>query len=227
MRHRKIKGKLSRRSGYRIATVRSLVRSLLINEKITTTVVKAKETKRMAEKLITIAREDTLHAHRKVQAFLLDRKLVSKLFKEIAPRFNGRNGGYTRIMRLADTRRGDNAQMAILEFVIMKEEIEPKEKKKQKKKETISDEASEVAEIAETPKSSKATKKKPESVASGKDEEKKIDQKQPSSKEKMEEEVKAEPETLKEGSVKEEKQTKGKEDKKNFLGGLRKFFKTE
>jgi len=103
--------------------LRAMVTFLLQNGKIETTVTRAKEVRSMAEKYITLAKEDTLHNRRQAMAFitLRDRKdpkkdMVKKLFEEIAPKYAERNGGYTRIIRIGP-RRGDGAEMAIIELV--------------------------------------------------------------------------------------------------------------
>lgn len=115
--------KLGRRSDARKALFRDLVTDLIINERIETTEMKAKELRPIAEKMITLAKRGDLHARRQVAAFVrkevanaegLD--AVQKLFDEIAPRFKERNGGYTRILK-AGPRRGDAAPMAYIEFV--------------------------------------------------------------------------------------------------------------
>jgi large subunit ribosomal protein L17 len=90
--------------------------SLVISERIITTLPKAKELRPIAEKMITQGKRGTLHARRQVRRFLSNRHLVKRLFDEIAPRFTDRQGGYTRILKLGP-RRGDGAEMAILEFV--------------------------------------------------------------------------------------------------------------
>jgi large subunit ribosomal protein L17 len=96
--------------------LRTLVTSLLKNEKIETTVAKAKEIRPLAEKMITLAKRGDLHARRQALSFIVDEDVVSGLFTNIAPRFSGRNGGYTRIVRTR-TRMGDAAPMAVIELV--------------------------------------------------------------------------------------------------------------
>lgn len=115
MRHRMDHRKLGRPTDQRMAMLRSQVDSLLRHEKIKTTVQKAKETQRMAEKLITTAKRGDLHSRRLVLRKVRDKDLVAHLFEEIAPRYAERNGGYTRVIR-AGRRAGDNAEMAILEL---------------------------------------------------------------------------------------------------------------
>ena len=100
----------------RRALLRNQVTSFLENGKMTTTVTRAKETRSMAEKMITLGKKGTLAARRQALAFITKEDVVTKLFSEIAPKYADRNGGYTRIYKLGE-RRGDGAQMAILELV--------------------------------------------------------------------------------------------------------------
>ncbi len=108
--------KLGRPTDHRKAMIRNLVTSLLRNGRIETTVTRAKETKRMAERMITLAKRGDLHARRQVLAYVYDEDVVTKLFNEIAPEYETRNGGYTRILRVGP-RRGDGAEIAIIELV--------------------------------------------------------------------------------------------------------------
>lgn len=108
--------KLGRPTDHRKAMLRNLVTSLLRHGKIETTVTRAKETKRMAEKMITLAKKGDLHARRQVLAYVYDEDVVTKLFEEIGPKYKDRNGGYTRVLRVGP-RRGDGAEIAILELV--------------------------------------------------------------------------------------------------------------
>ncbi len=116
MRHRWAHRKLGRTTEHRRALLRNLATALFQHERITTTLAKAKELRSYAEKLITRARRDTVHDRRLVARELRDRTLVKHLFDEIAPRYAGRAGGYTRIVRMMP-RRGDGAEMAIIELV--------------------------------------------------------------------------------------------------------------
>ncbi|NLO06987.1 MAG: 50S ribosomal protein L17 [candidate division WS1 bacterium] len=115
MRHQKDHRKLGRPGDQRMAMLRSQVDALLRHSKIKTTVQKAKETQRIAEKIITTAKQGTLHARRQVLRQVRDKDLVAHLFEDIAPRYADRDGGYTRVIR-AGRRSGDNAEMAILEL---------------------------------------------------------------------------------------------------------------
>ena len=96
--------------------LRNLVTSLLREGKIETTVTRAKEARRMAEKMITLGKRGDLHARRQALAYIYDEDVVTKLFEEIAPKYSERHGGYTRIIKMGP-RRGDAAEMAILELV--------------------------------------------------------------------------------------------------------------
>jgi large subunit ribosomal protein L17 len=116
MRHRKAGVKLKRDIGARRALLRSLVTSTILEERITTTIPKAKAAKPLVEKMITLAKRDTLHTRRQAAAFLLTPEAVQKLFEKIGPRFNQREGGYTRIVKLG-WRKGDGAETAKLELV--------------------------------------------------------------------------------------------------------------
>jgi len=116
MRH-KVDGRLfGRTANQRKALLRGLVTALFDNQRIETTVAKAKEAKRIAEKMVTFGIKGDLHSKRQVLAYVTDRKAASKLFTEIAPRFSGRNGGYLRLVQTRDRLR-DSAPMAILEFI--------------------------------------------------------------------------------------------------------------
>ncbi len=108
--------KLGRASDHRDAMLRNLVTSLLENGKIETTVEKAKETRSMAEKMITLGKTNTLHSRRQALGYITKEDVVTKVFAELAPKYADRNGGYTRILKLGP-RRGDAAEMAIIELV--------------------------------------------------------------------------------------------------------------
>ena len=116
MRHGKAGVKLKRDISGRRALLRGLVTNVIEEERITTTVPKAKAAKPLVDRLITLAKKDNLHARRQAAAFLLKRDAVEKLFEKLGPRFNQRNGGYTRIVKLG-WRKGDGAETAKLELV--------------------------------------------------------------------------------------------------------------
>lgn len=116
MRHRHGYRKLNRTSSHRKALLKNLAIALIMNERIETTVAKAKTLRSYIEKLITKARVGDFNAHRDVFAYLQDKEATKKLMNEIAPRYKERNGGYTRIIKTR-VRRGDAAPMAFIEFV--------------------------------------------------------------------------------------------------------------
>jgi len=117
MRHNVSGRKLNRTPAHRKMLFRNLVTALFEHERITTTVHKAKEARVLAEKLITFAKRGDLHARRMAARKVNDPAVLQKLFEEIGPRYNERPGGYTRILRMSGNRKGDNAEMAILELV--------------------------------------------------------------------------------------------------------------
>lgn len=116
MRHRKAGRKLGRNGSHRKALFRNMVTSLLAHEKIQTTDAKAKEVRRIAERLITLGKRGDLHARRQALAYIREKDVVAKLFGELSPRYAQRPGGYTRIVKVGN-RRGDNAPVSILELV--------------------------------------------------------------------------------------------------------------
>ncbi len=116
MRHRIAGRKLSRPTAQRLALFRGQVTDLLRYEKLRTTEAKAKEVRPLAERIITLGKEGSLHSRRQALRFVTDPKVVRKVFEEIGPRYADRHGGYTRIVKLGP-RRGDGAPMAQLELV--------------------------------------------------------------------------------------------------------------
>jgi large subunit ribosomal protein L17 len=126
MRHLKSGFKLGKNPAHRRAVLRNLVTNLIVNERITTTILRAKATRRLAEKMITLGKRDTLHTRRQAAAFLQTPDATKKLFADLAPRFADRPGGYTRIIRRG-WRIGDGAELAILEFI--GSDLKKKEKK--------------------------------------------------------------------------------------------------
>lgn len=141
MRHMKKSCKLSRTSSHRRCMFANMLKSLIENERMVTTPAKAKELRRFADQMITLAKNDTLHSRRQAIKDLMirfnslspkeerevragdtscyngDRKIIQKLFGTLGPRFAARNGGYTRIIRLPENRVGDNAEQCILEYL--------------------------------------------------------------------------------------------------------------
>lgn len=116
MRHQKAGKKLKRDLSGRRALLRGLVTNVIEEERVTTTVPKAKAAKPLVDKMITLAKRDTLHARRQAASFLMKPEAVQKLFEKIGPRFHQREGGYTRIVKLG-WRKGDGAETAKLELV--------------------------------------------------------------------------------------------------------------
>jgi large subunit ribosomal protein L17 len=108
--------KLGRRTNHRRSMLRNLVTSLLAKERIETTETRAREVSTLAEKMITLAKRGDLHGKRQVLSYVLEEDVAKKLFDTIAPRYEKRAGGYTRIVRI-EPRRGDAAPMALLELV--------------------------------------------------------------------------------------------------------------
>ena len=120
MRHRITKRKLNRPTAHRKAMLRNLVKDLLTHETIKTTEARAKETRGPAEHMITLGKDGSLHARRQAMRFLNDKAVVARVFKDLAPRFVGRNGGYTRILKLGP-RGGDGAAMVQIELLAEEE----------------------------------------------------------------------------------------------------------
>lgn len=116
MRHSNSGRKFSRTPSHRAVLLQNLTRALLQNGKIRTTLLKAKDMRRVVEPLITLAQRNDVHARRQAYKVLKDHTLVQFLFDEVGPLFAGVPGGYTRIIRLAMPRRGDNAPMALIEL---------------------------------------------------------------------------------------------------------------
>ena len=167
MRHGIAGNRLNRPSSLYQATVRDIAKATLTEERICTTKGKAKEARKLVEKLITLGKGGTLSDRRRAFSILCDHQLVRQLFKETSPRFKNRGGGYTRIVSLG-LRRGDNAQLAVLELTEKKQVIVSKPKseaaaKKQDSKTIAS--AQRPSTIESKPQTSKAedieTKKQP------------------------------------------------------------------
>jgi len=141
MRHRNAGWKLGRNTSHRRALLRNLVTALMERERVTTTVTKAKAMRPWAEKMISLGKAETLHARRQAAAFLQTPASVKKVFDSLSARFSDRTGGYLRITRLG-FRKGDGAEMALVELVGSElKEKAPEKKKKREKKEEPSKEA--------------------------------------------------------------------------------------
>ncbi len=147
MRHRKGGFKLQRDPSARRALLRGLTTSIILHERIETTVTKAKAVRPQIEKIITLAKRDTLHSRRQAASFLLEPAALKKLFDTVGPRFSQRQGGYTRIVRLGP-RKGDGAEIAIIELLgtQLKKKAEDKKKRKEERLKAQQEEA-EVEEV--------------------------------------------------------------------------------
>lgn len=179
MRHLKSGRKLNRTASHRKAMFANLAASLLDKERVRTTVEKAKEVRGVVERLITYGKKGTLHAIRLAEKTLKNKDILKKLFNDIAVGYKGRQGGYTRVVKLG-TRKGDNADMAIIELVGRGDDVPRKRKKKKKttvakkpkaaekpataeieeKKEEIGKEAVQEPEVEEVKDGKKPVKKK-------------------------------------------------------------------
>jgi large subunit ribosomal protein L17 len=136
MRHHVAGRKLSRHSKHRELMFRNMLVSLLEHERIKTTLAKAKELRKLAEKMITLGKKDSLHARRLAFSVLRSEDMVKKLFAEIAPRFKERQGGYTRIYKLG-WRAGDTAPLSLIEWVSLSAKEEKKKSTMAKAKEVL------------------------------------------------------------------------------------------
>ena len=132
MRHRNAGRKLSRNTSHRRALLRNLVTSLLDHGRLMTTLPKAKEIRPLAEKMITLGKRDSLHARRQVQAYVLKEATAKRVFDTIAPKFADRNGGYSRIIKLGN-RKGDGADLAVIELIGSELEVKKAERAEQNK----------------------------------------------------------------------------------------------
>jgi large subunit ribosomal protein L17 len=132
MRHKRAGKKLGRSASHRDAMMRNMVTSFLKEEKVVTTDMKAKLLKSLTDKMVTLGKQGDLHARRQVAMVVQDRTASKKLFEEISPRFQDRQGGYTRSVKIGN-RHGDNAPISVVEFVAKPEE-KPKAKKGRQKK---------------------------------------------------------------------------------------------
>lgn len=116
MRHQRAYRRFSITAAHRRAFFRNMVTSLLREEKFETTIERAKDLKRIAERMITLGKKESLHARRQAYAYLLNKQVVHKLFGELGPRYRARPGGYTRVIR-SGFRHGDSAQLAVVQLV--------------------------------------------------------------------------------------------------------------
>lgn len=140
MRHNKSGRRLGRNSSHRSAMMRNMVTSLILHEKITTTDARAKELRKIVDKMITLGKRGDLHARRQALTVIRERKVVAKLFDMVAPRYKDRPGGYTRIIKIG-SRLGDNAPQSIIELVEEEFTARPR------KKEAVSQKAAPAAKV--------------------------------------------------------------------------------
>lgn len=136
MRHQVRKKQFGRHTSHRKAMFRNMVTSLITVERITTTLPKAKELRRIADKMVTLAKNGSLHARRQAAQVVRGKLAVRKLFNELGPRFAARSGGYTRVLKLGH-RLGDGAPMALIEYLGYQPSVKavPDQKGKKEKKE--------------------------------------------------------------------------------------------
>ena len=129
MRHRKGGFKLGRNTSHRRALLRNLVTSVILNDRIQTTITKCKASRPLVEKMVTLGKDGSVHARRQALAYLMTPESVDRLFATVAPRYADRNGGYTRIVRIGK-RQGDNAEVAYIELLGAEQELSEKAQKR-------------------------------------------------------------------------------------------------
>ena len=191
MRHQKRVKTLNRTKSHRKALLMNLANSLFHHESIKTTTTKAMELKKVAERLITLAKRKDLHSLRLAFSFLRDKAVVKKLFTEIGDRYVTINGGYTRVLKIG-SRKGDNAPMALIELTQKKEEKKEKEEKKSAKKaekKTVKKTEKKAEEKVEKKKEKKTDKKEKAEKKTEKKATKTAEKKTPKKTEKVKEEV--------------------------------------
>jgi large subunit ribosomal protein L17 len=152
MRHRKGGFKLGRNTSHRRALLRNLVTSIVLNDRIQTTLTKAKASRPLVEKMITLGKNGSVHARRQALAYLMTPEAVDRLFATVAPRYATRNGGYSRILKLG-TRQGDSAEIAIIELLDAQTELQAKADKReaarQRRREELAKQLSEESAVTE------------------------------------------------------------------------------
>jgi large subunit ribosomal protein L17 len=130
MRHRNAGYKLGRNTSHRRAVLRNLVTSVILMDRIETTITKCKASQPLVEKMITLGKRGTVHARRQALAYMMTPESVDRLFGVVAPRYSDRNGGYTRITR-SGARQGDAAEMAYIELIGAEQELDAKRQKRE------------------------------------------------------------------------------------------------
>jgi large subunit ribosomal protein L17 len=176
MRHGKKVNHLGRKTAHREALLSNMASSLILNKRITTTVAKAKALRKYVEPLITKAKDDTTHSRRTVFSYLQNKESVKTLFGEVAGKVAERPGGYTRIIKFADTRVGDNAEMCLIELVdfntlYTKDGAAKKAKTRRSRRSSGKKEGAEAAastEATEAPAAEAKAEKKPRKTAAKK-----------------------------------------------------------
>lgn len=163
MRHHVAHRKLNKKTPHRKAMFANMASSLIIHDRIETTLPKAKELKRIADKLVTLGKRKTLHARRQALSIIRNKKAVGRLFEEIAARFETRNGGYTRVYKLGN-RHGDQAPMAIIEYlskdgIPQEQAAKPKAKAKSKARPRTEKKVAKKTDKKAAPKKNAAPKK--------------------------------------------------------------------
>ncbi len=129
MRHRKGGFKLGRNTSHRRALLRNLVTSIILNDRVQTTITKCKASRPLVEKMVTLGKNGSVHARRQALAYLMTPESVDRLFATVAPRYAERNGGYTRIVRIGQ-RQGDAAEVAYIELLGAEQELSEKAQKR-------------------------------------------------------------------------------------------------
>jgi len=160
MRHRNFGRKLSRNTEHRRSLLRNLVTSLIVEERIETTVAKAKAARTVAERVITLGKRGSLHARRQAAGYLMTAPALKKLFEDVAKRFAQRPGGYTRIVRTG-WRRGDGADLAVLELLgteVLQKRAEARAKRVEAVRKRQEEEAKKAQEQAPPPEESEEKK---------------------------------------------------------------------
>ncbi len=149
MRHRKGGSKLQRDGGARRALFKGLTTSVIVHDRVVTTIAKAKAVRPMIDRMITLAKRDTLHSRRQAAAFLETPAAVKRLFETLGPRFAQRNGGYTRVVRLG-YRKGDGAEQAVLELLGAELKKRAEERRKRREERMKQQEAEEKTSSSES-----------------------------------------------------------------------------
>ncbi|HEY4356337.1 MAG TPA: 50S ribosomal protein L17 [Acidobacteriaceae bacterium] len=152
MRHRKGGFKLGRNTSHRRALLRNLVTSIILNDKVHTTITKARAARPLVEKMVTLGKDGSVHARRQALAYLLTPESVDRLFATVAPRYGDRQGGYTRTVRTG-VRKGDASEMAFIELLGAETELNEKAQKRaearQKRREELQKQMTEESAVTE------------------------------------------------------------------------------